>query len=183
MAPSFTSSVVFRSERMPLMRSIFASMEMVCSFKAASMAPIFTSSVVFTLLSTCSMSASLFSMDRVCAFMAASMAASLALSVLLTDVMASMMTWSLVCWSAFILSIADTSMFIACSFLSVPLFMASTTLVKSFATVTSILYFSRVPSSSQELKNSGVASSIAPANKMDFNVLIVLLFWVIVILS
>ena len=82
---------------------------------------------------------SLLSRVRVCAFIAASMAASLVSSVAFTELSTSMMTCSLVCWSAFILSMASVSFFIASSFFRKPLLMASTTLVKSLITDTFIV--------------------------------------------
>ena len=73
------------------------------------------------------------------ALMAPSMAASLVSSVLLTSPRTEMMEASLVAWSACILSMASVSFLMASSFLRVPWLMASTTLVKSLVTVTSIL--------------------------------------------
>ena len=83
--------------------------------------------------------ASLLSRVRVCAFIAASIAASLVSSVEFTELSTSMIACSLVCWSAFILSMASVNFWMACSFLSEPLLMASTTLVKSLITDTFIV--------------------------------------------
>ena len=141
---------------------------------AASMAPNLVSSEVVWAAITPLRRSILASMERVCALMAASMTASLASRVLLTALTASMIACNLVCWSAFIWSMACLSWLMACSFLRAPLLMASTTLVKSLTTVTSILYFRFVASSSHELKKTGVASSMAPANMIDFNTLIVI---------
>ena len=90
------------------------------------------------------------------------------------------MTASLVAIVLFTEVMAAVICAMACSLVSDPLLRASTTSLKSLTTVTSILYLSRVPSSSQELKKTGVASNIAPANRIDLNVLIVVCFWVII---
>jgi len=73
-------------------------------------------------------------------------------------------------------SMAVTSCAIACSLESLPSLIALTTSLKSLTTCTSVLNLMREPSSSHELKNIGVASSIAPANRIDFNVLIIVYF-------
>ena len=139
MASSFSACVLAVLSMMSYRAcSFLASSSLELSMAVAMRLPI-SSSLMVWLLTAVSSNWSLPWSMRVCACMAASMVASLVSRVAFTEVSTSMMACSLVCWSAFILSMASVSFRMACSFLSEPLLMASTTLAKSLMTDTFIV--------------------------------------------